>query len=137
MRLITGLIAGSLFGIGLTISDMVNPKRVLGFLDIAGEWDPTLLFVMGGAMLPMFISWFFVKKLKHPLCETDFQIPSKQRINVKLIMGSALFGIGWGTIGICPGPSLASIGTGNVSLLIFVSSMIAGMLLFKVSPFKA
>ncbi len=137
MQLITGLIAGSLFGIGLTISDMVNPKRVLGFLDIAGEWDPTLLFVMGGAMLPMSISWFFVKKLKHPLFETDFKIPSKQHIDMKLILGSALFGVGWGTIGICPGPALTSLGTGNVSILIFVSSMMAGMLLFKISPFKA
>lgn len=135
MRHLTSLFAGALFGLGLTISGMVDPAKVIGFLDIAGAWDPTLAFVMGGAMIPMFISWAFVKKMQSPIAESDFKIPTLTHIDPRLLSGAALFGIGWGLVGICPGPALSALTFGGESILIFVASMIGGMFLFKFSPF--
>lgn len=129
MKNLTSLISGAIFGIGLTISGMVNPAKVIGFLDIAGTWDPTLAFVMGGALIPMMITWVFAKKMSKPIAESQFKMPSTTDLDKPLIVGSALFGIGWGMVGICPGPGLAALSFGGGSISIFVSAMIGGMVI--------
>jgi len=129
--LLMALVSGVLFGIGLTLSDMINPQRVLGFLDVAGRWDPTLAFVMGGALLVTFPAFHLVKKFGKPVCAAQFQIPGNKLIDKKLVVGSALFGIGWGLVGLCPGPALAVLVTLQAEVFIFMASLIAGMFLFQ------
>ena len=124
------LVSGVLFGVGLTVSDMVNPARVLGFLDVAGSWDPTLAFVMGGALLITFPAFALVGKLRKPVCADSFQLPGNRIIDTPLVTGAALFGIGWGLVGFCPGPALASLVTLRSDVVLFVASMVAGMALF-------
>lgn len=131
MFVLMSLVAGILFGIGLTLSDMINPQRVLGFLDIAGAWDPTLAFVMGGALLVTFPAFHFVKKFGKPVCALQFQIPTNKVIDRKLVVGAALFGVGWGLVGFCPGPALAALVTLQTDVFIFGASLVAGMLLFQ------
>jgi uncharacterized membrane protein YedE/YeeE len=125
------LIAGLLFGIGLIVSGMVNPDKVIGFLDITGEWDPALMFVMGGAVTFNLFSFMFIKKKATPITGKEFHWPTKKDIDCRLIVGSSLFGIGWGLAGICPGPGLVNISTLNPKALVFVGSMIIGMIIFK------
>ena len=125
------LVSGVLFGIGLTVSDMVNPARVLGFLDVAGTWDPTLAFVMGGALLITFPAFALVGKLQKPVCADKFQLPTNRIIDKPLLVGAVLFGIGWGLVGFCPGPALASLVTLRGDVMLFVASMVAGMALFQ------
>lgn len=132
MVAVMALVSGVLFGIGLTLSDMINPQRVLGFLDVAGAWDPTLAFVMGGALLVTFPAFHFVKKFGKPVCATQFQIPTNRVIDGKLVGGAALFGIGWGLVGFCPGPAIAALVTLQTDVFIFFASLVAGMLLFQV-----
>lgn len=131
MRYLTSLICGILFGIGLTISGMVNPAKVIGFLDVTGNWDPTLAFVMGGAMVPMFLAWALKKSVKHPIVESTFQLPQKTEVDRPLLIGATLFGAGWGMAGICPGPGLAALTFGENGIVIFVLAMIAGMMIFN------
>ncbi|MGA0806473.1 MAG: DUF6691 family protein [Pseudohongiellaceae bacterium] len=131
MFVVMSLVAGILFGIGLTLSDMINPQRVLGFLDVAGAWDPTLVFVMGGALLVTFPAFHFVKKFGKPVCALQFQIPTNKVIDRKLVVGAALFGVGWGLVGFCPGPALAALVTLQTDVFIFGASLVAGMLLFQ------
>jgi hypothetical protein len=131
MFVVMSLVAGILFGIGLTLSDMINPQRVLGFLDVAGAWDPTLAFVMGGALLVTFPAFHFVKKFGKPVCALQFQIPTNNVIDRKLVVGAALFGVGWGLVGFCPGPALAALVTLQTDVFIFGASLVAGMLLFQ------
>lgn len=131
MFVVMSLVAGILFGIGLTLSDMINPQRVLGFLDVAGAWDPTLAFVMGGALLVTFPAFHFVKKFGKPVCALQFQIPTNKVIDRKLVVGAALFGVGWGLVGFCPGPALAALVTLQTDVFIFGASLVAGMLLFQ------
>lgn len=131
MKQVTSLIAGAIFGLGLTISGMVNPAKVIGFLDIAGNWDPTLIFVMGGAMIPMFVSWALVKKMRRPIGGGEFSLPTLKEIDKRLLSGAAMFGIGWGLVGICPGPGLSALTFGNPNILVFVSAMIIGMIVFR------
>ena len=131
MRRIFSLISGLLFGAGLTLSDMVDPARVLGFLDVAsGAWDPTLAFVLGGAMLPMIGAWLIAARMQKPAYADTFPAKPAARFDPKLIGGATLFGLGWGLVGFCPGPALAAISLGGVPVWIFVPSMPTGMLLF-------
>lgn len=124
-------IAGLLFGIGLTISQMVNPAKVLAFLDITGDWDPSLAFVMGGALITTFIGYKFVLKKKAPLFDESFKLPTRQDIDLPLVIGAALFGIGWGLSGLCPGPALASLTFGGHSIFLFLASMLLTVTLFQ------
>ena len=130
MRLLTALASGALFGLGLIVSDMVNPARVLGFLDIAGTWDPTLAFVMVGALIPIAIAWRIAATRPAPVCGGAFPSPAATRIEARLLGGAVLFGVGWGLVGFCPGPALTALGTGNLEAMIFTAAMLAGMLGF-------
>ncbi|OUS32898.1 YeeE/YedE family protein [Thalassotalea sp. 42_200_T64] len=124
------LICGLVFGFGLTIAQMVNPNKVLNFLDLFGSWDASLAFVMGGGVITYIIGYqLFIKKMKKPLLTENFNIPTNTVIDQKLIIGSTIFGIGWGIAGICPGPAIANITTGNEKILVFILLMVVGMLL--------
>jgi uncharacterized membrane protein YedE/YeeE len=127
------LVSGVLFGAGLALSGMMDPLRVRGFLDLFGQWDPTLLFVMGGAMAVMFIAWTIQKRLEKPAAADRFSLPGTMKIDARLVSGSALFGIGWGLAGLCPGPGLASLVINPAPAAIFVAAMAAGMLLFRLA----
>lgn len=124
-------IAGLLFGLGLGFSQMIDPQRVLGFLDIAGDWDPTLAFVMGGAVLVTVIAFRFVLKRPHPIFGEKFYLPSRNDIDAPLLLGAATFGIGWGIGGYCPGPAITSLVLGSWNPLLFVAAMVAGSLTQK------
>lgn len=124
---LSSLMAGLLFGFGMVLSGMVNPDKVIGFLDIAGQWDISLLFVMGGALAVFMPSYFlFIKPRKQPIAVSSFSLSSIKKIDGSLISGAAVFGIGWGILGVCPGPALASITTGDVSIVLFIVSMFIG-----------
>lgn len=129
--LLTGLLAGIVFGVGLALSQMMNPAKVLGFLDIAGSWDPTLGFVMAGGLVAAMPGYFMARRRRVPLVEDAFRIPTRKDIDAPLLAGSALFGIGWGLAGLCPGPAVAALGTGLRPALIFFAAMAAGMVLFR------
>jgi uncharacterized membrane protein YedE/YeeE len=126
-RMLGGLIAGLLFGIGLSISGMINPAKVIGFLDIAGEWDPSLAFVMLGGVAVTAIGYRTVLHRSQPLFEPSFALPTRRDIDPSLLLGAGLFGVGWGLGGYCPGPALAGLGFGNTETLGFVAAMLAGM----------
>ncbi|MEL7522746.1 MAG: DUF6691 family protein [Cyanobacteria bacterium J06553_1] len=125
------LIAGIIFGVGLGLSQMIDRQRVLGFLDLAGNWDPTLLFVLGGAVAVTVISFRFVLNRNTPLLSAQFYVPTRQDIDWRLIAGAALFGIGWGIAGYCPGPGIAALATGDRNPVFFLLSMVAGMIVFN------
>jgi len=126
-RLSTSLASGALFGLGLTVSHMINPAKVLGFLDVAGDWDPSLAFVMLGALIVATPAYVLSRRLRAPLYAEEFARPGATRIDHRLIIGALLFGIGWGLVGCCPGPALASIGLGGGRTLLFAAAMLAGM----------
>ncbi|HCT2507003.1 MULTISPECIES: YeeE/YedE family protein [Aeromonas] len=130
MTLLTSLLAGLLFGLGLAISGMIDPARVTGFLDLAGAWDPSLGFVMGGALLVFMPGYFLlVKPRRLSLLGEPMAVVPAPKLDRRLIGGSALFGIGWGLVGICPGPALSLISSGQPMILLFVAAMVAGILL--------
>ena len=131
MKWIASLVAGAVFGAGLTVGGMTNPARVRGFLDLFGDWDPTLAFVMGGALVVMAIAWRFVPSMKRPVLADRFHVPSASDLTPKLIGGAALFGIGWGVAGLCPGPGLAALAIEPGGAAIFVLAMLAGMALVR------
>ena len=122
-------LSGLLFGLGLTISGMINPKKVIGFLDLAGDWDPSLALVMATALAVTIPGFRLILKRERPLFQSKFFLPSKTDIDLRLISGAALFGIGWGLAGLCPGPALAGATSLNSSVVTFVAAMLAGMLL--------
>ena len=127
MRILISLASGLLFGLGLTVSDMIDPARVLAFLRVAsGAWDPTLAFVMGGALVPMAIAWAVSRRLRAPTFGDSFPGPASTTIDARLLGGAALFGAGWGLVGFCPGPAFAALTLGGVPVLIFVAAMLAG-----------
>lgn len=126
MRNVIALLSGALFGTGLLVSGMTDTNKVQGWLDVFGNWDPTLAFVMGGAMIPMAIAWLFTKN-RTPLAGGSFPEPSKNEFGRDLIIGSIMFGAGWGLAGLCPGPAMASFSFGGPSILIFVAAMLVGM----------
>lgn len=129
--LIVALLAGLLFGLGLGISEMLSPSRVLGFLDIFGLWDPTLLFVMGGALLVTFPAFRMARHMQGPLFDSKFALPTRKDIDAKLVQGAVLFGIGWGLVGLCPGPAITGLASLNTQVLLFFVAMVGGMLLYK------
>ena len=122
------LLSGLLFGTGLAISGMLDPMRVRGFLDLFGDWDPTLAFVMGGALAVMVVAWTIQKRSAAPLAADRYYLPGTQDLDGRLIGGAALFGIGWGLSGLCPGPAIASLGINFAQVALFVVAMLVGML---------
>ena len=126
MQLPAAFASGIIFGLGLTISEMVNPARVIGFLDITGWWDPTLMFVMGGALAVTIPAFNLIMRRSQPLLDGQFILPTKRNIDRRLILGAAIFGIGWGLGGFCPGPALAALASGSPAIILFVLAMIVG-----------
>ena len=127
MRQVLALCAGALFGAGLHLSGMTDTAKVQGFLDFFGNWDPTLAFVMGGAILPMALAWRLTRQ-RRPLAGGDFPDRPDPRLDRKLILGALLFGAGWGLVGLCPGPALASLSYGGTGGWIFLGAMVVGMI---------
>lgn len=123
------LVAGALFGGGLALGGMTDPVRVRGFLDIFGTWDPTLAFVMAGAVATMAVAWRLRPRLAHPLFAEQFSLPDRTALDRRLVAGAGLFGIGWGLAGLCPGPALASLALAPLDVAPFVGAMLAGMAL--------
>ena len=126
-----GLLTGLLFGLGLCLSGMADPSVVLGFLDLAGQWNPALLFVMAGGVSVTFIGYRIVLGRKRPLWSKSFQLPTASAVDGSLISGAAIFGIGWGLAGYCPGPALVSLASGRPQVLVFVVAMLAGMIFVR------
>ena len=131
MRIVSAFLVGLLFGLGLIVSGMANPAKVLGFLDLAGHWDPSLAFVMIGAIALASIGFFASRHTGKPLLDDTRHLPTKKKIDVQLIVGSAIFGAGWGIAGFCPGPVMVAVGAGKFGAVIFLAAMLAGMLAFK------
>lgn len=128
MRFAATYLIGLLFGLGIMTSGMANPSKVINFFDIFGAWDPSLIFVMGGAVVTTFIGYRAVLTRKAPVLEARFRLPSSTRIDARLISGSAIFGVGWGIAGFCPGGALPAIGTGRLEVIIFVAGLLAGLI---------
>lgn len=129
---ITEFLAGLLFGLGLILSGMTDPGKVLGFLDLFGLWDPSLALVMGGAIAVGLVAFTVAKKRSMSLLGGAMQLPTQKQIDKRLVIGSLLFGAGWGVAGFCPGPALVSMASGQPKALIFVLAMLAGMALYEV-----
>lgn len=127
-------LAGAAFGVGLALAGMTEPRKVIGFLDWGGEWDPSLLFVMGGAVSVHFVAYRLIRRRTTPLFAEAFVVPSERRIEPRLLIGAAIFGVGWGLAGYCPGPSIASLGSGSVQALVFVAAMLLGFVIAR--PFE-
>ena len=125
------LLSGTLFGFGLALSGMMDPARVRGFLDVLGDWDPTLAFVMGGAVIVMALAWVIQGKLHKPVACENFSLPGTKLIDAKLVGGAAIFGVGWAIAGLCPGPAIASLANDLVPALTFVVAMVVGMLAYS------
>lgn len=128
---IYALLSGLIFGAGLTVSRMIDPSKVIGFLDVAGNWDPSLAFVMGGALLVTIPAFAIAKKREKTVSGLGFDLPNRSDIDIPLVLGAILFGVGWGIGGFCPGPGLSALAFGLTKPMIFVGSMIAGMLAFE------
>ena len=131
MLVFTSLLAGLVFGLGLLVSGMANPAKVLGFLDLAGAWDPSLAFVMAGAIAVSALAFFAARQRTQSLLGAEMKLPTARRIDRRLVGGSVLFGIGWGVAGFCPGPALVAVGLGEMKALLFVAAMLAGMGIFE------
>lgn len=132
MQIVMALLAGLLFGIGLIVSGMTDPAKVIGFLDLAGQWDPSLAFVMGGAVLVGTLAFGVARKRQRSLLGAAMRLPTATGIDRRLVLGSLAFGAGWGLAGYCPGPALASLAVGGLEPMIFTLAMLAGMALFEV-----
>ena len=134
-KMLANLLAGALFGLGLAVSGMANPEKVLGFLDVAGDWDPTLAFVMGGALLVAAPAFRLIFRRKRPVLAEEFDLPQKTAIDGRLVGGSVLFGIGWGLYGFCPGPAVVALvpalAAGLVPVFAFFVAMLVGMVLYE------
>lgn len=130
---LSSFLIGLLFGIGLILAGMTNPAKVIGFLDITGNWDPSLAFVMGGAILVALFAFRFAKKRTTNFLGGIMRMPTSDGIDKRLVIGSLLFGLGWGMAGFCPGPAITSMGTGNPKAILFVLAMIAGMAIFELA----
>lgn len=131
MLTFTSLLAGLVFGLGLIVSGMANPAKVLGFLDLAGAWDPSLALVMVGAIGVGVVAFFAARQRTMSLLRAEMKLPTARQIDRRLVSGSVLFGIGWGVAGFCPGPALVALGMGELKALLFVVAMLAGMGLFE------
>ena len=131
MRNVFSLTSGLIFGFGLAVSSMINPAKIVGFLDITGNWDPSLAFVMGGAVFVTALTFRLILKRPKPIFTNIFELPSKVSLDGKLITGAAIFGIGWAMSGLCPGPAISSIGFLDEKLLIFVCTLLIGSFIGK------
>lgn len=133
MRNLAALLIGAVFGTGIAVSGMINPAKVQNFFDFAGTWDPSLAFVMGGALLVTFVGYRLVLKRPAPAFDTSFHLPTKSKVDLPLLGGAATFGIGWGITGFCPGGSIPALGLAEPSALIFIASMIAGIVVARIA----
>lgn len=131
MGLVVSLLSGIIFSVGLVISGMTNPKVVTGFLDLFGNWDYSLVFVMGGAVITNLITFNLIKRREKPMFAHQFFLPTLKHIDKKLVIGSAIFGIGWGVLGVCPGPGIVNLVKNDPGFYTFVIAMIGGMLIYK------
>ncbi len=131
MRTLSALAIGVLFGLGIAVSGMINPAKVLNFFDLAGTWDPSLAFVMGGALAVAIPGYRLVLGRSRPLFADGFQLPGTSRIDAKLVLGSAAFGIGWGIAGFCPGAAIPALGTGKLEVFVFIASVAVGIVAAK------
>lgn len=130
MSLVMAGVVGALFGAGLLVSGMTQPAKVIGFLDVAGGWDPSLAFVMGGAVVVYGLAWRLVRaRRREPWFDAAFHLPTRRDLDARLLGGAAIFGVGWGLAGYCPGPALTSLGGGGTDALVFVGAATVGMLL--------
>ena len=127
MRLVAVYMIGLIFGIGISISGMANPAKVLNFFDIAGTWDPSLIFVMGGALIVTALGYRLVLRKPAPILAARFDLPTNRNLDARLLGGAAVFGIGWGIAGFCPGGALPALGTGRTEVFIFVAALLAGI----------
>ena len=132
MYIVTAFLAGLVFGLGLIISGMADPSKVIGFLDLAGNWDPSLAFVMGGAIIVASIAYRFARPDAHSWLGAPLRLPTATHIDRRLVLGSMIFGIGWGLAGYCPGPAIASLSRGATQPWIFVLAMLAGMGVYEI-----
>lgn len=128
MRLVLTYLTGLIFGLGIAVSGMINPAKVINFFDFFGNWDPSLAFVMGGALAVTFVGYRLAMRRPAPLLADRFQLPVNQRIDARLLGGAAIFGIGWGIAGFCPGAALPALGTGHGEVFIFVAALISGIM---------
>lgn len=131
MRILTAYLIGLVFGVGIAISGMANPAKVLNFFDVAGTWDPSLIFVMGGALVTTFIGYKLVFGRSTPIMDGSFHLPTNRKIDLQLVGGSAVFGIGWGIAGFCPGGALPAIGTGRWEVIVFMLALLVGVFIAK------
>ena len=136
MLAFTSLLAGLVFGVGLILSGMANPAKVLGFLDLFGRWDPSLAFVMGGAVAVSAVAFFIARRRSVSLLGAALKLPTARQIDRRLVIGSVLFGVGWGIAGFCPGPALVALGMGEAKAVVFMVAMLAGMGLFELLEWK-
>ncbi|MGZ5095392.1 MAG: YeeE/YedE family protein [Burkholderiales bacterium] len=137
MQIFVAFVVGLLFGVGLIVSGMIDPSKVLGFLDLTGEWDPSLAFVMGGAVLVATIAFGLAAKRSRTLLGDVMRLPTATAIDRRLVFGGALFGVGWGLAGYCPGPALASLALGGAKPLVFVLSLLADMAIFELLDYRS
>lgn len=131
MQIFMALLAGLIFGIGLIVSGMANPAKVIGFLDLRGKWDPSLAFVMGGAICVGLVAFSAAAKRSKTLLGEPLRLPQAKHIDKRLVLGGLAFGVGWGLAGYCPGPAVASLLIGNSKTIIFVTAMVLGMAIFE------
>lgn len=136
-RHLVALLAGLVFGLGLVISQMVNPAKVIAFLDLFGNWDPSLAFVMGAALIVTAIGYRLVWRRPRPVLAERFQVPGNRKLDARLAIGALLFGLGWGLVGLCPGPAIAAITIGGVEALGFLAAMAVGMVAFELFDRRA
>jgi uncharacterized membrane protein YedE/YeeE len=131
-KLVSALVIGGVFGLGIAVSGMANPAKILNFFDVAGAWDPSLAFVMGGGLAVAFVGYRLIfGRQKAPVLEAAFELPTRQRIDRELVGGAALFGIGWGIAGFCPGGAIPALGLGHPETPIFVAAMVAGIVIAR------
>jgi uncharacterized protein len=131
MRILSTFAIGLIFGLGIAISGMINPAKVLNFFDLAGTWDPSLAFVMGGALAVAIPGYWIVLRRPAPIMDNRFQLPDTRVIDRRLVLGSATFGLGWGIAGFCPGGALPALGTGQLDVVVFIASLILGLLIAR------
>ncbi len=136
MRIVISALAGLLFGIGLIVSGMADPAKVTNFLDLAGAWDPSLAFVMAGAIAVTCAGYWLVTRRSRPVFAASFDIPPRTAVDARLVSGAAIFGVGWGLAGFCPGPAIVALPLGAKGALIFVPAMLAGIALARYRPFS-
>ena len=131
LTLVSALVVGLIFGIGLLVSGMANPDKVLGFLDLAGDWDPSLALVMVGAIATAFVAFRVASRRERTFLGDPLRLPTRNDIDARLLLGALGFGVGWGMAGFCPGPALVALGAGEIKAMVFVAAMLAGMGIFE------